>query len=231
MSALRRRRAIARGFQLRQSAGVGAARPPRRSCTRRSRAPRSRHYPAAFEVHQDRPVTGPTAEREVVDAEDLHFLCAGRDGAFGPREQGVAAGEEAQLGGEPCARPASEPQDDGQQRPLQPVRLPGPRCDVGQPLAEDPSLARGLVAEEAPRSSLERHGNTVPEQIRDGVGIMTACPGGASTADRADAPRRAGLYAGAHSSALHVYALEFQALRKQFAADSPVFGEVPTHQP
>jgi hypothetical protein len=51
------------------------------------------HHPVPLEVYQDRPVTGPATEGEVVDAKDPHLIGSKGSGAFGPREQGVAPDE------------------------------------------------------------------------------------------------------------------------------------------
>jgi hypothetical protein len=154
------------------------------------------HHLVSLEVHQDRSVTGPATEGEVVDAEDLHFPRAGRGsgwgGAFGPPEQGVAAGEQPQLGREPGPGPAAQFQHDRQQGLLQAVRLASTSGDLGQPLAEDTPFARGLVAKEAPRADFERHGDPMPGQIRDRARVAAVRPGGAATADRADAPPHTG---------------------------------------
>ena len=71
----------------------------------------------------------------------------GRDGAFGPPEQGVAPDDDAELAGEPGAHPAAELRDDRQQGPFQSVCLAGVGGDVRSP--KDPALARGLVGGEA----------------------------------------------------------------------------------
>jgi hypothetical protein len=91
--------------------------------------------------------------------------------------------------GEPRPGPAAEFEDDRQKRFLQTVRLAGVGGDPGKPLAEDPALARRLVAEETPRAYHEQNGDPLPRQLRDRAGIAAVNPGGAATTDRASASR------------------------------------------
>jgi len=81
-------------------------------------------------------------------------------------------------------------QDDREQSLLQPIRLAGAGREVGQPLAEDPPLARGLVAEEAPGANLELDRDPVPGQVGDGAAVTAVYPGRAVPADRAARPPR-----------------------------------------
>ncbi len=135
-----------------------------------------------LEVHQGRPVAGPAAEDEVVDAQHPHLPRPGRGGALGPREQGVAPDEKPQLGSEPGPGPAAQLQDDREQGLLQAVGLAGAGGHVRQPLAKDAPPARGHVAEEAPRSDLELDRGPVPGQVRDCARVAAVHPRGAATA-------------------------------------------------
>src|SRR5829696_5630029 len=108
------------------------------------------HHPPLLEVNEDRAVCVPPPEGEVVHAEHLGFAGARQRGTLRHPEQDVPADHEPELRGKPGAGAPAQPQHDREHGLLQ------------QPLAEDPPLARGLVAEEAADMDIEFHGDAVP---------------------------------------------------------------------
>jgi hypothetical protein len=106
-------------------------------------------------------------EGEVVHFEHPHLPGLRQCRAFGPREQGVAPDDEAELGDQLGAGAPAQLQDDREQSLRQPSRLSDAGRDVGQSLAEDFPLAGGFVAEEAPGTDLERHRDPMPGQVRE----------------------------------------------------------------
>src|SRR5829696_7375043 len=169
-----------------------------------------------FEVYEDGAVRGALLEGEVVYAQNPHIPDLRQGRGLDPPQQRVARGYDAQLQGESRSRPAAELEGDRQQSFLQPHGFAGSGGDVGQPLAEDLSLAGRLVAEEAPCSDLELDRDAVPGQVGDGAKVAAVHPRGAATAERANAAPRAGSHADAHAPGLDAEAFEVQALRQQF---------------
>src|SRR5215208_775163 len=120
------------------------------------------HNLAAFEVHEDGAVRAALLERKVVHPEHPHLpdFCQGR--TLDPLQYGVASSDDTQLGGQPGACSASEFEGDREQSLLQPIGLAGTSGYLRQPLAEDPPLARSLVAEEAADTDIKFHADPVP---------------------------------------------------------------------
>src|SRR5215207_3512435 len=79
----------------------------------------------------------------------------------------------------------AQPRDDRQQRRFQPVRLAGVGRHLRQPLAEDATLAGGLVAEEAAHLGAEDDGGAMPRQVGDLAGVAAVAPARRTAAHRA----------------------------------------------
>src|SRR5215207_632530 len=101
------------------------------------------------------------------------------------RESRASRPTEPQLEGQPGARPAAQLRDDRQQRRFQPVRLAGVGRHLRQPLAEDATLAGGLVAEEAAHLGAEDDGGAMPRQVGDLAGVAAVAPARRTAAHRA----------------------------------------------
>jgi len=174
------------------------------------------HYLVEFEIDEDRAVRAALFESEIVHAEnpDLPDLRQGR--GLDPPQKSVTSGDDAQLQGQPGARPAAKFEGNRQQSLLQPGSLTGARTDLGQPLAEDLSLARKVVAEEAASMDLESHRDPMPRQVRGGAQVATMHPSRAVSADRAGRSRRVGTNRDAHAPGFHTQPLEFQTSGEQF---------------
>lgn len=170
------------------------------------------HDLMAFEIDEDRAVRVAFLEREIVHAEYPHLTDLRQGRGLDPPQQCVAGGHDAQLQGKSCSRLAAEFEGDRKQRLLQPRRFAGAGSDLGQPLAEDPPLARGHVAEEAADADLELHTDAVPGKVRDRARVAAVDPRREKAADRAASFRRPGRYADADSPRLDAQAFEVQTL-------------------
>jgi hypothetical protein len=134
------------------------------------------HDPMAFEIDEDGSIRAALLESEVVYAEHPDFTDLRQRRGLDPPQQGVASGDDTQFQGQPGTRSAAELEGDRQQSLLQPGSLTSARTDLGQPLAEDLSLARRVVAEEAASMDLESHRDPMPRQVRGGAQVATMRP-------------------------------------------------------
>jgi hypothetical protein len=127
------------------------------------------HDLMALEIDEDSSIRTALLESEVVHAENPDLTHLRQRRGFDPPQKCVTSGDDTQLQGQPGTRSAAEFEGDRQQSLLKPVSLTGARTDLGQPLAEDLSLARRIVAEEAASTDLESHRDPVPGQVRGGA--------------------------------------------------------------
>jgi hypothetical protein len=147
-----------------------------------SRTPETRRSPSIRESSSSCPLPLPrTSSASSSSAELGRTTMRHHEQGRSQRDEGVGPHACGPL--QPLALEAHQPIQDGRHQEAQDqfLRRAG-RCrsgrggGLGQPLAEDLSLTRGIVAEEAPRADLQPDRVPVPGQVRDGADVAALDP-------------------------------------------------------